>query len=103
MASATSRYYKKNPKALAKKRATNRKWMKENYGSEAPNGPKKRRKNSEGNRRWAERKKRGIAGKGGPDVSHKSDGKLTLEKRSTNRARNGKNGKSTKKPTRRKK
>ena len=102
MASATSKYYKKNPKALAKKRATNRKWMKENYGSEAPDGPKKRRRNSEGNKRWAERKKRGVAGKGGKDVSHTKGGKLTLESRAKNRARNGKNGKSTKRPTRRK-
>ena len=33
----------------------------------------------------------------GKDVSHKKDGTLTREKRSTNRARNGKNGKSSKK------
>lgn len=33
----------------------------------------------------------------GMDRSHTKDGKLVLEKRSTNRARNGKNGKSTKK------
>ena len=52
--------------------------------------------------RWAERKRRGIAGKGGPDVSHRADGKLVLENRTKNRARNGKNGRSTKKPIRRK-
>lgn len=33
----------------------------------------------------------------GKDVSHTKDGGYTLENRSTNRARNGKNGKSTKK------
>ena len=39
-------------------------------------------------------RKKSIPGK---DVSHTKDGKLVREKRSTNRARNGKNGKSTKK------
>lgn len=39
-------------------------------------------------------RKKSIPGK---DVSHTSDGGYTRENRSTNRARNGKNGKSTKK------
>lgn len=39
-------------------------------------------------------RKKSIPGK---DVSHTKSGKLVREKRSTNRARNGKNGKSTKK------
>ena len=39
-------------------------------------------------------RKRSIPGK---DVSHTKSGKLVREKRSTNRARNGKGGKSTKK------
>jgi hypothetical protein len=33
----------------------------------------------------------------GKDVSHKSNGKLTLESSKSNRSRNGQNGKSTKK------
>lgn len=37
-----------------------------------------------------------CAGKGGKDVSHCKDGRLRLEDRSKNRARNGANGKSTK-------
>ena len=48
----------------------------------------------------AEARKRGIYGKRatkGVDLSHQKDGKMTLEKKSTNRARNGANKKSTKK------
>lgn len=44
-------------------------------------------------------RKRGIYGKRhskGKDLSHGKDGSLKLEKRKTNRSRNGKNGKSTK-------
>lgn len=47
-----------------------------------------------------EARKRKIYGKrhaNGVDLSHTKSGKMVLEKRSTNRARNGKNGKSTKK------
>ena len=40
-----------------------------------------------------ERRRRGIAGKGGPDISHTSSGGTTLEAPSTNRARNGAGGK----------
>ena len=40
-----------------------------------------------------ERRKRGIDGKGGPDVSHTSSGNTVLENASTNRARNGAGGK----------
>ena len=47
--------------------------------------------------RWSERRRRGIAGKGGKDLSHTKSGKMVLESASKNRARNGKNGKSTKK------
>jgi len=44
-------------------------------------------------------REKGIYGKRfkkGIDLSHTKNGKLMIEKRSTNRARNGKNGKSTK-------
>jgi len=47
-----------------------------------------------------EARKRKIYGKrhsNGVDLSHTKSGKLVLEKRSANRARNGQNGKSTKK------
>lgn len=47
-----------------------------------------------------EARKRGIYGKRksmGVDLSHTKSGKITLEKTRTNRARNGQNGKSTKK------
>lgn len=40
-----------------------------------------------------ERRRRGIYGKGGPDISHTSSGGTTLEPPSTNRARNGAGGK----------
>lgn len=42
-----------------------------------------------------ENRRRGTYGNGdGLDVSHKRNGKTTLEKASTNRRRNGRNGKS---------
>lgn len=42
-----------------------------------------------------ENRRRGTYGNGdGKDVSHKSNGKTVLEKASTNRRRNGRNGKS---------
>lgn len=39
----------------------------------------------------------GIDGKGGPDMSSTKNGKFVKEKPSINRARNGANGRSTKK------
>lgn len=95
--SKSSRNYKKSPKSAAKKRAYDREYRKKEKGSKAPDSAKKRRLNREGARRWAARKKRGIAGKGGPDMSHTKGGKLVAESRTKNRGRNGKNGKSTKK------
>ena len=100
--SKTSKYLKRNPKALAAKRKYDRAYRKKEVGSQAPNSAKKRQHIADSNARWKKRKKLGIAGKGGKDVSHTSSGKTVLENRTTNRARNGKNGKSTKKPTRRK-
>ena len=90
--SKSSRHYKRNKTSAAKKRAYDRAYRKREKGSLAPNGPKK-----EAARRWAERKRRGIAGKGGPDISHTKSGRLTTENRTKNRGRNGKNGRSTKK------
>ena len=95
--SKSSRAYKKSPSAAAKKREYDRAYRKREKGSLAPDSSKKRRLNKEGARRWAERKKRGIAGKGGPDMSHTKKNKLVAENSTKNRGRNGKNGKSTKK------
>lgn len=95
--SKSSRNYRKSPSSAANKRKYDRAYRKREKGSLAPNGPKKKRLNREGARRWAERKRRGIAGKGGPDISHTKSGRLTTENKTKNRGRNGKNGKSTKK------
>jgi len=95
--SKSSKAYRKSPKAAAKKRAYDREYRKKEKGSKAPDSAKKRRLNREGAKRWAERKKRGIAGKGGPDMSHTKSGRMVAENRTKNRGRNGKNGKSTKK------
>tara|TARA_E500000305_G_scaffold54685_2_gene43658 strand:- start:630 stop:938 length:309 start_codon:yes stop_codon:yes gene_type:complete len=96
--SKTSKFLRKNPKSAAKKRKYDKEYRKREKGSKAPNSAKKRRLNKEGNRRWAERKKRGIANKKGTgDISHKKDGSLTVENKTKNRGRNGKNGRSTKK------
>ena len=96
MASKTTKYYKKNPKAAAKKRAYDRAYSKKTKGSQASGAKKKRLKKAD-NERWSERRRRGIAGKGGPDMSHTKSGKMVAESPAKNRARNGKNGKSTKK------
>jgi len=88
MASGTSksaRYYAANPEAAAKKAAYQRKLNKK---------PTVKNASEE---RWTERRKRKIAGKGGPDLSHTKNGKMVLESPKRNRARNGHNGKSTKK------
>jgi hypothetical protein len=95
--SRSSKNYKKSPKSAAKKRAYDRDYRKREKGSKAPDSAKKRRLNREGARRWAERKRRGIAGKGGSDMSHTKNNNLVAENKTKNRGRNGKNGKSTKK------
>jgi hypothetical protein len=81
--SKSARYYASNPEARAKKNAYQRKLNQK---------PSVKNKSEE---RWTERRKRGIAGKGGPDLSHTKSGKMVLENKSKNRARNGANGKST--------
>ena len=77
--------YKKNPKLRAKKNAYQRKYNKKPAVKQASE------------ERWTERRRRGIAGKGGKDLSHTKKGTMVLESPSKNRARNGHNGKSTKK------
>ncbi len=77
MASRTSDYYKKNPKARAKRLQQQARYNRQSLQIE---------KRVELNR---ENHKRGTYGNGdGKDVSHKKDGSTVLEKASTNRARN---------------
>ena len=81
----SARYYAANPKAAAKKNAAQRKRNKTSAN---------RQYRSELN---AERRRRGVYGEGGADMSHTKSGKLVAESPKKNRARNGANGKSTKK------
>ena len=75
--SKSAKYYAANPEAAAKKAAYQRKLNKK---------PAVKKASEE---RWTERRKRGIAGKGGPDLSHTKSGKMVLESPKRNRARNG--------------
>jgi hypothetical protein len=73
----TSRYYQANPKAAAKRRKYQRQYNKR------PGQSAYRSKLN------IARRKAGIYGKGGPDMSHDSKGNLTRESMKINRARNG--------------
>ena len=82
----TMDYYKKNPKAYAKKKEY-----------EAKNAKKEKNKKKYNERRRFKRKN-GLEGKmGKKDVSHTRSGRLVLEDRRANRARNGERGRRTKK------
>lgn len=81
----SAKFYAANPKAAAKKAAYQRKLNKK---------PSVKTASEE---RWSERRRRGLAGKGGADLSHTRDGRMVKESPSKNRARNGHNGRSTKK------
>jgi hypothetical protein len=70
-------YYRKNPESYQKKLAYDTKY-----------GKSEERRNYRTELKIA-RRKRGIDGKGGPDLSHTSDGRLVLEDPKKNRARNG--------------
>jgi hypothetical protein len=83
--SKTSKYYAANPTAAEKRRE---------YQRELNKSESEKKYRAEHTK---ERRKRDIDGKGGPDVSMKKNGKFVLESASTNRGRNGSNGKSTKK------
>lgn len=72
----TAQYYRDNPEAKKKKDAYNKEYNKK---------PEQKAKRVE---LVTERRKRGIDGKGGDDLSHTKDGKLVREDPSTNRARN---------------
>ena len=67
------------------------------YQKEYNKKPEQVAKRVELNREARKRKIYGKRHKNGVDLSHTKSGKMVLEKRSTNRSRNGKNGKSTKK------
>lgn len=73
---ASARYYRENPEARRKKAEYDTKFGKK---------PEQREKRAE---LAKERRKRGIMGKGGGDLSHTKDGRLVRENVSTNRARN---------------
>jgi hypothetical protein len=83
--SRTAKYYASNPKARAKKKKYDT-----SYGS-TPERKKYRKELARA------RRKKGIMGKGGGDLSHTRKGGLVREAPSKNRARQGANGKSTKK------
>ena len=72
----SAKYYRSNPEARRKKAATDKKV---NARTE------QRKKRSE---LTTERRRRGIAGKGGKDMSHTKDGRIVAEDPSKNRARN---------------
>jgi hypothetical protein len=78
-------YYRTNPEAYAKKLAYD---TKEN---KSPTDKKYRANLAD------ERRKRGMMGKGGADLSHTKSGRLVKESPSKNRARNGAGGRPTKK------
>lgn len=73
----TSRYYAANPDAAEKHRSYMRKYNKR---------PGKSAYRSKLNKA---RREEGIDGKGGPDMSHDSKGRLRRESMKINRARNG--------------
>ena len=83
--SRTAKYYASNPKARAKKAS---------YDTKYHSTPSRKKYRAELN---AARKKRKIYGRGGPDMSHTKRGTLVRESASKNRARQGANGRSTKK------
>ena len=74
---STADFYANNPEAYKKKLA---------YDKKRNASPESREYRAELAR---ERRARGIMSKGGPDVSHTSDGKFKLEDPKKNRARNG--------------
>ena len=84
--SRSARYYASNPKARAKKAKYDKKYH---------STPARRKYRSALNKA---NRKAGTYGNGdGKDMSHTKSGRLVKEKASKNRARNGANGRSTKK------
>ena len=82
---STAKYYRENPEAAAKKAK---------YDTAYHSTPDRR----EYRRKLAKaRRKAGVMGKGGKDMSHTKSGKLVRESSSANRARNGAGGKAKRK------
>jgi hypothetical protein len=81
----SAKYYGANPKARKKKGVTDKK---------VNARPAQKAKRAE---LAAERRKRGMMGKGGKDLSHTKSGGMVRESPKKNRGRQGANGKSTKK------
>lgn len=88
--SKSAQYYAANPEAARKKAAYQRKYNKKPAVKNASE------------QRWTERRRRKIAGKGGKDLSHTSDGRMVLESPKTNRARNGHGNNGRLKPSKKK-
>lgn len=87
----------KRPKKRCRKKSCGRKYTEADARSNRKNVEKRKELNKEA-------RKRGIYGKRrkmGKDLSHHSDGSMSLEKVSANRKRNGKNGKSSLKSSKR--
>ena len=80
--SKSAKYFANNPEAREKKKE---------YDTKYHSSEERKQYRAKLNK---ETRKKKTPGK---DVSHKKDGTLTRESRSKNRARNGKNGKSSKK------
>lgn len=81
----SAKYYASSPAARKKKAATDKK---------VNSRPAQKAKRAE---LAAERRKRGIMGQGGKDLSHTKSGRMVRESPKKNRGRQGANGKSTKK------
>ena len=84
---SSAKYYRDNPKARKKKAATDKK---------VNARPDQRKKRTELSKARRAAKKRGVNLRG-KDMSHTKDGRMVPENSSRNRARQGANGKSTKK------
>ena len=84
--SKSARYFQNNPEAREKKNAYNKKYHSTDDRKSYRAGLNKANKDAGT-----------YANKDGKDMSHTKSGKLVSESQSSNRARNGKNGKSSKK------
>jgi len=84
---SSAKYYRENPEARRKKQLTDKKV---NMRAE------QRKKRAQLRRARKRAEDRGVDLRG-KDISHTKDGKLVVEDESTNRARQGADGKSTKK------
>jgi pyruvate/2-oxoglutarate dehydrogenase complex dihydrolipoamide acyltransferase (E2) component len=84
---SSAKYYRDHPKAADKKKKTDKK---------VNARPEQRKKRTELKKARAAAKKRGVNLRG-KDMSHTKSGRIVPEDSSRNRARQGANGKSTKK------